>query len=390
MTTTDFDPGATASSGLAISYTSLDPSVATIVANKIHIVGPGSTTITATQTGNTNFAPAVAVSVQLTVNKANQTITFPQIALKNPTDVDFDLNATASSGLTVSYRSSNTNVATIVAGKAHIVGSGTAVITASQIGNVNFNAAADVSQTLDVVYTLPVSNFSVKATDETCKTSNNGAINITAVQALNYTATVTVNGATTTYPFNTVLAINNLQAGSYNVCITVVGQANYKQCFDLVIKEPKDLAVYSSIKNNGNTVLLKLEGSDSYKIELNGQLITTTDQEISLPLLKGNNIVKISSDKTCQGVITKTFLTTNSISLYPNPVKNILNITTGSSETNTVKVDIHALDGRLMYSSQQRAEYGQVSVDLSKLNKGLYVLTLTIGNSKTVHKIIKD
>ncbi|MES2650915.1 MAG: T9SS type A sorting domain-containing protein [Bacteroidota bacterium] len=390
LTSADFEPGATASSGLAITYTSADPTVATIVANKIHVVGVGSTTITATQVGNSTFAAAIPVSVQLVVNKTNQTITFPAIALKTPTDADFDLNATASSGLAVAYSSSNTAVATIVAGKAHIVGSGSTVITASQLGNATYNAATAVSQTLDVVYTLPVSNFTVKATDETCKTSNNGAINISAVQALNYTAAITVNGATTNYIFSTVLAVNNLQAGTYNVCITVAGQPNYKQCFDLTVKEPKDLAVYSSIKNDGNTVLLKLEGSEQYRIELNGQVITTKEQEISLPLVKGNNIVKISSDLTCQGVITKTFLTTNAISLYPNPVKSTLNITTGLSESNAVKVDIHALDGRLVHSSQHRAEYGQVGVDLSKLNKGLYVLTLTIGNSKTVHKIIKD
>ncbi|MGF1923247.1 MAG: T9SS type A sorting domain-containing protein [Bacteroidia bacterium] len=389
-TTADFDPGATASSGLAVTYTTADPTVATIVAGKVHIVGAGTTTITAAQEGNGTFAAASSVSVQLVVNKANQTITFPAIALKNPTDADFDLNATASSGLAVSYRSSNAAVATIVAGKVHIVGAGSSVITASQLGNSNYNAAPEVSQTLDVVYSLPVSNFSVKATDETCKTSNNGAINITAVQALNYTATIIINGNTTTYPFNSTLVVNNLQAGTYNVCITVAGQPNYKQCFDLTIKEPKDLAVYSSMKDDGNTVLLKLEGSELYRIELNGQVITTREQEISLPLVKGNNIVKISSDLTCQGVITKTFLTTNSISLYPNPVKNTLNINTGLSTSNTVRVDIHALDGRLVHTSQHRAEYGQLGVDLSKLNKGLYVLTLTVGSSKTVHKIIKD
>lgn len=390
ITSADFDPLATASSGLTVSYTSSNAAVATIVAGKIRIVGAGTSTITATQAGNAAFAAATPVSVQLTVNKANQTITFPAITLKAPTDPDFDLNATATSGLTVTYSSSNAAVATIVAGKVHIVGSGSAVITASQAGNANYNAAADVTQTLDVVYTLPVSNFNVKATDETCKTSNNGSINIQAVQALNYTASLTVNGVTTTYPFSTVLAINNLQAGSYNLCITVNGQPNYKQCFDLVIKEPKDLAVYSSIKDNGNAVLLQLEGSSLYRIDVNGQIITTTAQEILVPLVKGNNIVKISSDLNCQGVITKTFLTSNVISLYPNPIKNVLNITTGSGDSNTVKVDIHALDGRLVHTSTQKSEYGQVTLDLSKLNKGLYVLTLTVGNTKTVHKIIKD
>jgi hypothetical protein len=390
LTTPDFDPGATASSGLAVTYTSADPTVATIVANKVHIVGAGSTTITASQAGNTNTAAATSVSVALVVNKATQTITFPEFAIKNYNDADFDLTATTTSGLPITYVSGNTNVATIVGNKVHIVSAGTVTITASQAGNTNYTAATDVTQNLTIVYSLPVNNFSVKATDETCKTSNNGSINITATQTLNYTATIIGASGTTTHPFNTTLAVNNLQAGTYNVCVTIAGQPSYKQCFDLVIKEPKDLAVFTSLKNDGNTVVLKLEGSDLYRIDLNGQIITTTEQEISLPLIKGNNVVKISSDKTCQGIIEKTFLTTNSISLYPNPIKNILNITTGSSETNAVKIDIHALDGRLVHTSQHRAEFGRVGVDLAKLNKGLYVLTLTIGNTKTVHKILKD
>lgn len=385
----DFDLNATVSSGLALIYSSSNTNVATIVNNKVHIVGAGTTSITAVQPGNAIYE-ATNTSVNLTVNKLQQTITFPQIALKNHNDADFDLNAIASSGLPVNYSSSNTAVATIVAGKLHIVASGAAVITASQPGNANISAAPDVVQNLDVAFNIPVSNFTVKSTDETCKTSNNGAINITATQTMSYTATVTINGSSMSYPFNSVLAVNNLQAGSYTVCITVAGQPTYKQCFDVTVKEPKDLAVYSSIKDNGDAVTLKLEGGERYTIDLNGNVITTTNQEITLPLIKGNNIVKIASDKTCQGVITKTFLTSNTISLYPNPVKNILNISTGNNEKGTVKVDIHALDGRLMQSTQHVSEYGQVKVDVSKLNKGLYVLTLSIGNSKTVYKVIKE
>ncbi|MEJ5993591.1 T9SS type A sorting domain-containing protein [Pedobacter sp. Du54] len=385
----DFDLNATVSSGLTLTYSSSNTDVATIVNNKVHIVGAGTASITASQAGNATY-DATSGSVNLTVNKLQQTITFPQIALKNHTDADFDLNAIASSGLAVTYASSNTAVATIVSGKVHIVAGGAAVITASQVGNANINAAPEVTQNLDVVFNIPVSNFTVKSTDETCKTSNNGSINITATQILSYTAMVTVNGIPKAYPFNSVLAVNNLDAGTYNVCVTVAEQPSYKQCFDVVVREPKDLAVYSSIKDNGNSVFLKLEGGERYVIELNGELITTTDQEITLPLVKGNNIVKIASNKTCQGVITKTFLTSNSVSLYPNPVKNRLNIATGGGEKNPVKVEIHALDGRLMHSSMHLSEYGQVGVDVSKLNKGLYVLTLSIGNSKTVHKVVKD
>jgi hypothetical protein len=146
----DFAPGATASSGLAVSYTSSNTSVATIAGSNIHIVGAGWTTITASQGGNANYYAALDVQQTLTVNPANQTITFSSLPVKTFGDADFAPGATASSGLAVSYTSSNTSVATIVGSNIHIVGAGSATITASQAGNTNYNAAADVQHTLTV------------------------------------------------------------------------------------------------------------------------------------------------------------------------------------------------------------------------------------------------
>ncbi len=91
-------------------------------------------------------------------NVATQTITFNSIAQKQIGDADFEAGATASSGLPVSYRSSNTAVATIVNGKVHVVGAGTATITASQAGSANYAAATNVGQQLTVIedHTAPV------------------------------------------------------------------------------------------------------------------------------------------------------------------------------------------------------------------------------------------
>ena len=144
----NFDPGATSSSNLNITYSSSNPAVATIVNDSIHIVGAGTTIITAYQTGNASFAAASPVNQTLTVNKADQTIAFGAIT-KAVGDADFS-PAIASSGLTCTYQSSNTAVATIVSGKVHIVGAGTTSITASQSGNTNYNAATDNLQILTV------------------------------------------------------------------------------------------------------------------------------------------------------------------------------------------------------------------------------------------------
>ena len=82
--------------------------------------------------------------------KAPQTITFNVIAAKTYGDADFDAGAIVTSGLTISYSSDNSSVATIVAGKVHIVGVGTANITASQLGGLGYTPAVDQVQVLTV------------------------------------------------------------------------------------------------------------------------------------------------------------------------------------------------------------------------------------------------
>jgi hypothetical protein len=70
----DFSTGVTSTNNtIPVVLTSSDPTVATIVGNNIHIVGAGSSTITATQAGNAFFFPAAPVSRTLTVSKANLT-----------------------------------------------------------------------------------------------------------------------------------------------------------------------------------------------------------------------------------------------------------------------------------------------------------------------------
>ncbi|WPV00721.1 LamG-like jellyroll fold domain-containing protein [Mucilaginibacter sp. cycad4] len=147
---TDFDAGAVASSGLLASYTSADTTVASILNGKIHIKRAGTVSITALQNGNATYLPASSVSQSLTINKLAQTITFNSLPAKRPGDADFNVSATASSALPVSFGSSNTGVATVTNGLVHITGTGTTIITASQPGNTTYKDTT-LSRTLTVI-----------------------------------------------------------------------------------------------------------------------------------------------------------------------------------------------------------------------------------------------
>ncbi|MFO0507794.1 MAG: hypothetical protein ACK5YS_02865, partial [bacterium] len=146
-----FDLTATASSGLAVTYTSSNPAVATVSGSTVTILAAGQTTFTASQIGNSGYMAASEVSQTLTVQKAVQIITFAALATKTFGDADFALTATGgASAQPVTFTSSNPLVATVVGSTVTIVGAGTTDITASQDGNDNYLAATAVVRPLAV------------------------------------------------------------------------------------------------------------------------------------------------------------------------------------------------------------------------------------------------
>ncbi|MFM7196121.1 MAG: hypothetical protein ACKOYP_15245, partial [Bacteroidota bacterium] len=79
-----------------------------------------------------------------------QVISFAAIPAVNYGDAPVTLNATTSSGLPITYTSSNPQVAAINGNVLTIIGAGSAVITATQAGNGQYLEATPVQQTLTV------------------------------------------------------------------------------------------------------------------------------------------------------------------------------------------------------------------------------------------------
>ena len=151
-------------SGISVTYSSTNTGVATIDQNgNVTLVAAGETTIKANYTGDNNHE-AKEASYVLTVSTASApakqdvTLTFSPTSATATMGEAFNaptLTATANgetvTGLSISYSSSNTSVATVNAstGAVTLVAPGTTTITASFSGNDNYNAAT-ASYTLTV------------------------------------------------------------------------------------------------------------------------------------------------------------------------------------------------------------------------------------------------
>lgn len=255
--------------------------------------------------------------------------------------------------------------------------------------NTVSNAVVDVNGC--EVFSLPISNFRVLSTGESCVSSNNGSIKITAVEELNYT--VTLSGASTaTNTFTDETMFNNLAFGTYTVCITVEGQSRYENCFTVNIPEPEPLSVSSEISSVSNNVTLNLSGGKTYTININGEIFTTTENSISLPLKRIENKIVVKTDKDCQGAYLETILTNSEVYIYPNPIsEGDIQILLGkvANENNTVEVSLFTMNGTRLFRKEYPTQNGKVTFNIDSLAKGVYILNLKNNNTLLTYKIIR-
>lgn len=95
------------------------------------------------------FAAAIAIS-SIAHAMLTQTITFPAVANVTYGDPAIPTNATASSGLPLTYGTSDMSIAIVVNGEIVIKKAGTVTITARQMGNSTYKSAPYVSRTFTI------------------------------------------------------------------------------------------------------------------------------------------------------------------------------------------------------------------------------------------------
>ncbi|MBC2837699.1 thrombospondin type 3 repeat-containing protein [Robiginitalea sp. SC105] len=237
------------------------------------------------------------------------------------------------------------------------------------------------------VFSLPAANFLIRTRGETCSSKNDGAILLEAAEALDYTAVL--NGGTV-LDFTETAEFSNLPAGNYTLCITVAGEPDYRQCYQLEVVQPQDLSVSGKVNSLDNAITLELAGGDQYRILLNGKDYQTTSSRITLPLDRPVNQLEVRTDKDCQGVYQQVITLAESLTVLPNPVADgYFDVFLPGDLDGRVQLGLFNLDGRRILHKEYNAIQGEIRIRMDGFAPGVYLLNIGVGNQLFTYKIIK-
>ena len=248
---------------------------------------------------------------------------------------------------------------------------------------------------------LPSDTFSLQSSNETCRSSNDGKMQLDVNRDdfpsdTNIKFTLAVTGGPSGFTHTPELLEadswkkENLEAASYTVCLTSDSIANFEQCFNVVISEPQDLSVLSSRAKGSDIVNLTMSGSKRYTIMHNNKPIITSNSNYGLELNKGLNIIKVYAEKVCQGVYEETIFNSEDILLSPNPARTSSKLWIGGDDKN-VNLSMFDNAGRLLWTNENNVPSSRsIDIQVSNLRPGLYYVKVQSETVKKTAKLIKE
>ncbi len=252
---------ATASSGLAPTFTSLTTAVCTVTDTVVNLIGIGTCTLRASQAGNSTYAAATPVERSITITKGQSLI----INFTVPTDRALVVNSTATisgtttSGLIVSFSSLSPTVCSVSGTTVTMLAAGICVVQASQPGNALYDAA-----------TTQVKNFVLSTTGgaatTTLLTPSVREPRAGQVFTLSATVTSTVAGSFVgRYSFYEVTT-----SGLTPICLSVALSSNYATCTVPASNRATGARTYSATYNGDGSfatstreLLLNIQASNA-------------------------------------------------------------------------------------------------------------------------------
>ena len=387
---------ATATSGLPVQYMVVNGK-ASVTGSQLMVEGVGEIVVQAAQVGDAQFAPAFSQLVTFNGTKGSQTIDFAQIEDVAMDVGSFTLNATASSGLPVSYEVVSGNV-TVEGDVVTLNGVGDVTIKAMQEGNEDFEAAPEVSVSFKVLKGQQQIDFTAPEN----KKVSDGTFELSATASSGLTVTYEVVSGDIQIQGNTV-TING--AGDVSVKASQEGDDNYYAADDVTVsfniaKGDQTITFETIATKNMADETFELEATASSglavsyavvsgNITIEGTTVTLVEAgEATIKAMQGGN-----EDYNAAPEVTQTFIIeeksgiedeyARQVNVYPNPTPGMVVVTTPDVEEKTIKVI--GLSGKTL---KEVKVFGTENIlDLDELNNGLYFVQITSGNITIAKKL---
>ncbi len=401
----DVELTATASSGLPVTYESSNPAVATIAGNMLSIHKAGFATITAAQPGDANFDAASESARQLIVEKAGQTITFSPLPEKLTTDVPFQLSATSSSGLPVGFFSTDVQVAFVVDNTVTLVGAGVTQIMAVQNGNENFFEAPAVF--VDLVVRDP-QTITFEALADKAFGDEPFSLNATASSALPVVyassnplvATVADNLVTIVGVGTTTITATQEGDARYAAAPSVsrtldVHRASQEITFEApapvtTLDEPFTLEVTAT-----SGLEVSLTSSDPAVAEVIGTRVTIMGPGITTLTAEqnGNDFYEpatpVSHELVVDLVTSAESSASQRMKIYPNPTDGALWIEFIRGTNMPTDITVYNTLNGIVWTTAYRGTEDHLTLDLSDLPKGIYVIEVKNQSHRSVQRLVR-
>ena len=267
------------------------------------------------------------------------------------------------------------------------------------------NPTANISNT--ITYTVAVSNVNGCSSSDTItiaanavpsiSLSNDTAIcegvcvainaNITGVfNQINWTAAPTLSDSTIINPLACPTATT-----SYTATISTLEQCSATATITINVD---NLPAIPQIIFDGVTLMTDL--ASSYQWLLNSDTIIGANNVSLVPIANGDYSVIVTNNAGCS-TISNPFAVIisaienidlmNTITIYPIPAKDIVNIEVKQNNAQPVLLTIYDAQGKQVWQ-QWQAVSGKVSVATTHLASGLYFLKAISGDKVAIHKIV--
>ncbi|HKO76925.1 MAG TPA: T9SS type A sorting domain-containing protein, partial [Flavobacterium sp.] len=375
-------------------------------------INAGNYTVIATvsPSASTPNCPSIVLTAKLDIKKAPQQITFDALPVKNlGTNNNFNLEATASSGLPVSYSFTYTsalpaaNVTT--SGLVTMYRAGQLVITAHQDGNDNYLAAENISQILTINNnSIAVSQITIGNTTYENPPKQINYLMECGESDLNLSVLNETNATINPSP-NFIIA--SPKPGIYTQNIIIISEDGATtDNYTIVVEKPFNF--FDIVKQKFNNVLLVNNNPQTnggyefiaYEWFKNGESIGTGQYYSA-----GNNI----SDALDPSAIYKVKLTTkdgkilqtcstqielqNSLQakLYPNPTEAGKIITVDAdfpaNELEKMQINLYSVSGKLVKTIQSSTSKTEIKLP-ETADGNMYIVVIETPNIKKSLKVI--